>query len=211
MNSRQWLGGRQCVSPGEKKLRFAHQPLDEQTAQEFSLYPGPTRLGVVFRQAAQAKQAFEMLKSEFDLPADPIHLQNLASVQHVLAHRGEDDDKLRELECFVIELLSLFDRLLAHLFPSAGCRHGVLAYRAQSSSVGPALIFKRYRPVSAETNGSQICRTGRGSTFRVYGGHKESRWISPPARFVSGSWLRLFDLVFHPVALALDGDGFGVV
>ena len=66
MNSRQWLAGRQFVSPGEKKLRFAHQPLNEQAAQELSLYPGPTGLSVIFRQTTKTQQAFEMLKSQLD-------------------------------------------------------------------------------------------------------------------------------------------------
>ena len=41
MNSRQWLGGREAISPGEKELCVSHEPFDEQPAEQLRLNPGP--------------------------------------------------------------------------------------------------------------------------------------------------------------------------
>jgi hypothetical protein len=68
MNSRQWLGGRPSISPGENELRLPHQPFNQQAAEQLGLNPGPAGDRIVFGQAAQAQQTLEVFEAQFDLP-----------------------------------------------------------------------------------------------------------------------------------------------
>jgi len=70
--------------PRGKKLGLPHQSLNQQTAEQFGLDPSPAGLFVVFGQASQSEQAFEVLEAEFDLPANSVQLQDLAGTLHLL-------------------------------------------------------------------------------------------------------------------------------
>src|SRR5689334_16105969 len=72
MNSRQWLGGRESISPGKKELRLAHQAFDQKAAKQFRLDPRSAGLLVIFWQAAKPQETFEMLEAKLNLPADSI-------------------------------------------------------------------------------------------------------------------------------------------
>ena len=80
--------------PREKKLCLTHQTLNEQTTEQFGLDPGAARLFIIFGQTAQAQQALEMLKAQFDLPRTR-YSSRFASVQNVPAYHNENHDELR--------------------------------------------------------------------------------------------------------------------
>jgi hypothetical protein len=153
MNSRQWLGGRQSISPRKKEFCLAHPSLNQQATKQFGLNPSPTRGFVIFGQAAQPQQTFQMLEAQFDLPSHPIHLQHFAGVEFLSAHGGKDQDKGGQLRGLLVDLLLLLDRLLAHLLPRSSRGRGILAHGAQAPHLLVASVPEENRPLAGPALG----------------------------------------------------------
>ena len=48
---------------------------------------------IVFREAPQSQQALEVFEAKFDLPADSIQFEGLASAEKFLGDRRENQDE----------------------------------------------------------------------------------------------------------------------
>src|SRR5436190_24211856 len=89
--SRQWLGVRDWVSPGGKRLS-GNQILDDQCDQQFGHDIHLEQLAITCGHVAEMQYRFEVLELHFDLPTQPVELQYLAG--RVLVRQVGEHEKV---------------------------------------------------------------------------------------------------------------------
>lgn len=84
----------QVVSLGRNGAGMADELLGEQRHEQLAVEPGLGAVLVVFPQMTQLRQRFDALERQFDLPSEPVALEDHVGIEIAFREGGEDDHVL---------------------------------------------------------------------------------------------------------------------
>src|SRR6266542_6360924 len=87
---------------------LARRSLHQQSEDQFAEYPSSRHVALLGRQSAEAEQRFEALEQQFDLPAQPVQLENGFS-RMLIRQAGQQHDTAGGLERARIDSLAGLD------------------------------------------------------------------------------------------------------